>query len=424
MRSAFILSLVAVATAFVIPHDDVFRRVSLEPRPSKGATESQPEDDFDFLHSAVETALYEDYDNDSGAEGRPRHGHDHGPFNLTIYELISRSNHTKKFVELVNKHDNIVKLLNSTKANYTLFVPTDEAFEHIPDGAKPGKEFIDNLLKYHIGLGYYAGHKLRTTHTIPTALNEDFLGGEAQRLRPRSGIFGTSVNFYSRVVAGNVGTRNGVVHAVNRLLDPPVMVGRELSLLPAQFSTLLLAYEKTHFVDFIHHVRMNGSTVFAPDNGAFARLGPRVNAFLFNTEKGLGYLRALLKYQIVANATLYSDAFYREDSGGKEVGTKEREHFDLTTLLHDLPVSVDIVRFAGFTRMTVNGNVHVVVQDAVAKNGVIQVVNKLPIPPHKYHKGAWEQEEGEIEVDELKERLEDYLEKDEKDIREDWSEDL
>lgn len=422
MKSAFILSLAVVARAFVLPYDDVFRRLSLEPRPSKEATESQPEDDFDFLHSGIETALYEDYDNDSGAEGRPRHGHEHGPFNLTIYELISLSNHTKKFVELVNKHDNIVKLLNSTKANYTLFVPTDEAFEHIPDGAKkPDKEFIDSLLKYHIGLGYYAGHKLRATHTIPTALNEKFLGGEAQRLRPRSGIFGTSVNFYSRVVAGNVGARNGVVHAVNRLLAPPVMVGRELNLLPGQFSTLLLAYQKTHFVDFIHNVRMNGSTFFAPDNGAFARLGPRVNAFLFNTEKGLGYLRALLKYQIVANATLYSDAFYREDSGGKEVFTEEREHFDLTTLLGDLPVSVDIVRFAGFIRVTVNGNVHVVVQDAVAKNGVIQVVNKLPIPPHKHHKGAWEQEEGEIEVDELKERLEDYLEKD---VPEDWSEDL
>lgn len=422
MKSAAILPFVGLTTAFVLPDPHVFRTVSFEHgQASKGAAVSSPVDDFDFLHSGIETALYEDYDNDIGAEGRPGHGHEHGPFNLTIYELISLSNHTKKFVELVNEHDSIVELLNSTEANYTLFVPTDEAFEHIPDGAKkPSKEFIEDLLKYHIGLGYYAGHKLRATHTIPTALNERFLGGEAQRLRPRSGLFGTNVNFYSRVVAGNVGTSNGVVHAVNRILAPPVMVGRELSLLPAQFSTLLLAYEKTHFVDFIHHVHMTGSTIFAPDNNAFARLGPRANAFLFNTEKGLRYLHALLKYQIVANATLYSDAYYHDDHRGEGLGTEDRDHLDLTTLLGDLPVSVDIVRFAGFTRMIVNGDAHVVVQDAIAKNGVIQVVNKVPIPPHKHHKPK-EQEEGEIEVDELKERLEDYLEID---TPKSWSDDL
>jgi uncharacterized surface protein with fasciclin (FAS1) repeats len=209
------------------------------------------------------------------------------------------------------------------------------------------------------------------------------------------------------------GAKNGVIHAVNHILVPPPFVGRELSLFPSVFSTLLLAYEKTDFVKFIHGVKANGTTVFAPTNRAFARLGPRANAFLFNTEKGLGYLKALLKYQIVANATLYSDAYY--DGHGKKkdlVEAEDEHHFDLTTLLHDLPISVDIKRWGGWVRIWVNGFTPVVVRDGVARNGVIQVVAKVPIPPHKHH-GAAGDDYGEIEVDDLIERLRDYVDEDE-----------
>ena len=56
-----------------------------------------------------------------------------------------------------------------------------------------------------------------------------------------------------------------------------------------------------------------GGTVFAPSNFAFQKLGPRINAFLFS-HYGQKYLKALLKYHIVANETLYSDAYYKADS--------------------------------------------------------------------------------------------------------------
>lgn len=84
---------------------------------------------------------------------------------------------------------------------------------------------------------------------------------------------------------------------------PPPFVGRALTLFPSKFSTLLLAYEKTNFTQFIHGVKMTGSTVFAPDNAAFAKLGPAANAFLFNTEKGLGYLKGILKVSTMSSFT-------------------------------------------------------------------------------------------------------------------------
>jgi uncharacterized surface protein with fasciclin (FAS1) repeats len=124
---------------------------------------------------------------------------------LTIYQLISESKYTSNFTKLVNEYEDIVDLLNSTKANFTLFVPTDSAFAGIPDHGdkKPSKEFVEAVLKYHIGLDTYTAHDILTTQTIPTALDEKMLGDEAQRLRVSLGFTGIKVNFYSRVVAAN-----------------------------------------------------------------------------------------------------------------------------------------------------------------------------------------------------------------------------
>lgn len=151
---------------------------------------------------AVEDARHELADkaahiSDNGHEKHPR---------LTIYELIQRSEHTTKFAKIVDEYPGIVKLLNSTAANYTLFAPTDEAFKDLPDGddGKPHKEFVEAVLKYHIGLGEYPARRILSTHTIPTALNEELLGGEPQRLRTSIGLGGVSVNFYSKVVAANI----------------------------------------------------------------------------------------------------------------------------------------------------------------------------------------------------------------------------
>lgn len=188
------------------------------------------------------------------------------------------------------------------------------------------------------------------------------------------------------------------------------MVGRELSLFPGQFSTLLLAYEKTDFVDYIHGVKMVGSTVFAPSNAAFSRLGLKANAFLFNTETGLKYLRALLKYHIAPNATLYTDAFYDKTHGHEErVDVWEREHYDLPTLLDDTHVGVDIARFGVFLSLRVNGFAHTPVTDGIAKNGVIHVVDKVLFPPCKHKHGQESDDTEDIEVEDLKERLAGYV---------------
>lgn len=136
----------------------------------------------------------------------PKHGHDHHHPNKTVYELIASSKYTTKLAKLINEYPDLVEALNGTKANYTVFAPTDAAFEKIPKHhKKPSKELLKKVLAYHVSADFYPAGRVLVTHTIPTILGEDALGGEAQRLRIGLGIpKGLNVNFYSRIIAINI----------------------------------------------------------------------------------------------------------------------------------------------------------------------------------------------------------------------------
>jgi uncharacterized surface protein with fasciclin (FAS1) repeats len=155
-----------------------------------------PEIDFD---SAVEKPEHPHHP--------PHHKHPHHSHkpNKTIYELISSSKYTTKLAALVDEFPDLVEVLNGTAANYTLFAPTDKAFEKIPKGhKKPPKELIKKVLAYHLSPEFYPAGRVLVTHTIPTALGEDSLGG-AQRLRIGLGLLkGLNLNFYSKIVAINI----------------------------------------------------------------------------------------------------------------------------------------------------------------------------------------------------------------------------
>lgn len=233
MRSLTILPLAAAANAFIIPDAQVFAEIPVQHHqerpqahgdesswldwlPSTDAVTSSVHDVVDTLSSGIEHAIHDikgkfetefeslldEADAPYGIDDLDRPHHGHKTSNLTIYELISKSKYTTKFAKLVDEYDDIVQLLNSTSANYTLFVPVDEAFKHIPEDKKPSKEFVEAVLKYHIGLGLYPAGRVLVTHTLPTALDEPLLGDKPQRLRTSAGVLsGVRINFYSKVIA-------------------------------------------------------------------------------------------------------------------------------------------------------------------------------------------------------------------------------
>lgn len=254
-----ILPLAAITTAFILPDERVMEQIAIEKQPQsyfeqfKGPIKeawSEVEDTFEnafdnavnaatdaskkaaakfecyysmmsfdaqgWLDSAVEAVedldIDEMFDHPHKKPHKPKHPkhppHGHHPHhkpNQTVYQLIAGSKYTTKLAKLIDENPDLVKILNGTTANYTVFAPTDKAFEKIPEhGKKPSKELIHKFLAYHVSPEFYPTRRLLFSHTIPTTLGEDDLGGEAQRLRVSAGWGGLRVNFYSKVVAANI----------------------------------------------------------------------------------------------------------------------------------------------------------------------------------------------------------------------------
>lgn len=334
-----------------------------------------------------------------------------------MYELINESKYTTKLAKLINEYDDLVEALNGTKANYTVFAPVDAAFEKIPKHhPKPSKEFLKNLLLYHVVDDFYPAGRVLHSYTIPTLFTSSKNLGHAQRLAPKVTLRGPTINYYSRIIAVDIFGTNGVVHGLDTILAPPPKVATIINLLPGEFSTLELALTKTGIFEQMNNsdYEHNGGTFFAPNNFAFKKLGPRANAFLFS-KYGEKYLKALLEYHIVVDQTLYSDAFIdgTKDDADEDKTTDVHSstyHYDLPTLLEDKYLSVDVGRMGPFVEIRINGFSRVTVSDGVAADGVIQVVSNVLIPPK--NPGAeqvfWNGEE--LEVDDLKERLQPFVE--------------
>ncbi|TLD29895.1 putative Stabilin-2 [Venturia nashicola] len=349
----------------------------------------------------------------------PHHPPHHGKPNSTVYELIANSKYTTKLAALIAEDSELVELLNSTKANFTVFAPTDAAFAKIPEHApKPPKEFIKKVLLYHVSPGLFPAGRLLFSHTVPTLLNETRLGDKPQRLSAHLQFGGVKINYYSKVVAVNIPATNGIIHGVDSILIPPPKTLKIISYLPADFSTLLLGLGKTGLLEALNETSSSntGGTFFAPPNSAFKKLGARINAFLFSPY-GAKYLKALLEYHVVANQTLYSNAYYGPSAAevrgadSVEADAVPYLHFDLPTLLEDKNLAVDVTRYGPFISMKINGFTRVVVQDGFAKDGVIQVVSSVLIPPKQAAGAGLEYWNGEeMSVDELKERLDPYVE--------------
>ncbi|KAI4094952.1 MAG: hypothetical protein L6R37_007139 [Teloschistes peruensis] len=448
MKLTYVLPLVAVSTALVLPDEQVFNQIAIdshksadsawEKLPSKHQVVDKLEESLDkagkslgklskcskhVLDSAIDYAVETGDDlskkvHQTGfAAGSWANSavniEDHHPHlkpNQTIYELIASSKYTTKLAAAIGEYPDLVALLNGTLANYTLFAPVDSAFEKIPkDAPKPSKETLKKVLMYHVSPEFYPAGKVLVTHTVPTALTVDTVGIGPQRLSTNIGLRGLTVNFYSRIIAIDIFGTNGVIHGIDSLLVPPPKVADIITLLPGEFSTLELGLTKTGLLQAINDTSNHyGGTLFAPSNFAFQKLGPKINAFLFSSY-GLKYLKALLEYHVVANQTLYSDAYYAAEEVDQKDIPKGIFHIDLATLLKDKSLAVDVFRYGRYINIKINAFSTVTIEDGIAADGVIQVVSDVIVPPKPIDRmGTYWQGE-DLTVDDLKERLEPFV---------------
>ena len=82
---------------------------------------------------------------------------------------------------------------------------------------------------------------------------------------------------------------------------------------------------------------------------------------------------------------------------------------DLATLLEDKSLSVDVGRYGRLISIKINAFATVTIEDGIAADGVIQVVDNVLIPPKAIDRGVQQWAGEELSVDELKERLGPFM---------------
>jgi transforming growth factor-beta-induced protein len=270
---------------------------------------------------------------------------------LTIAEYASSDPNFSILVEALAKAD-LVSTLNGT-GSFTVFAPTNDAFRAL--FTKLGVSGINDLsaatlkpiLLYHV-LGEEKKSSMLSS-------------GYYSTLSPAQGSYssmnisvsmGVSINKETKVIVADVDVKNGVIHAIDKVLLPPTVVDQALS--NSSFSILVQAVIKAGLLE-----TLNGAgpfTIFAPTDGAFQELFAKLGV------SGIADLSAeqlipILKYHVVSG----------------NVRSAQLTAGNVTTLNGSIAVTLS-------PSPAINGTTLIVGTDVQATNGVVHVINKVLLP--------------------------------------------
>lgn len=237
----------------------------------------------------------------------------------------------------------------SYKGPFTVFAPSDDAFNKLPSGTLAGlsPEQLASILTYHVVAGEANAADLSDGDVLET------LQGEKLYVSIDNG--NVMINGQTMVTQADVSASNGVIHVLDNVLMPDAFgtVVADLQKRPG-FSTLVGAVVQANLAD-----ALSGDgpfTVFAPDNAAFEKLPSGTLSSLTTSQ-----LSEILQYHVI-NADIRSMDLGSEQeaetlTGEKVFVTKDEEG-----------------------NVYVNGTAMVTQADLVASNGVIHAVDNVLLP--------------------------------------------
>ncbi len=241
----------------------------------------------------------------------------------------------------------LVPALSDTKATFTVFAPTNEAFAQltsVPEDLKP-------ILLYHVlGSTVYAnGVTTGYAKTLSTFMTHPM----DLYINTTSGV---KINNSAKVVLADVVGTNGVIHVIDKVLLPPTVVG--LALDNSNFSILVEAVVKAGLVETLN--TSGPFTVFAPTNAAFQKL------FTALKVTGISDLTAeqltpILLYHVVAGNNV---------SSGLVNGN--------IPSLQGSAIKVNVGK-----AVVLNNTTNVSLADVQGTNGVVHVIDEVLLPPGK-----------------------------------------
>ena len=296
---------------------------------------------------------------------------------LGLPDIVDHAINNPSFTSLVTAlgaaDGNLVDVLRGA-GPFTVLAPDNDAFVTFLDGAPLGgvdTAALSQILLNHVIIG--------------SPINSEFLinAGAGYTNTGATGAGGNSMSLYyntsdgvtfngiSSVFQADVVGTNGIIHAVDAVIDIPTVV--TFAAADPNFSTLVSALtDLTPGTDFVEILsRTSGSnadginpdyTVFAPTNDAFAAL---------ESIPGEIVLTQVLLHHVISEANITSSDL---NNPGDTTGTT-LEGGDITITL---PGTGDNI--ANITDGSGATDIGIVAVDVQAGNGVIHVINKVMIP--------------------------------------------
>lgn len=253
---------------------------------------------------------------------------------------------------------------------FSVFAPTNEAFDKLPDGVlanllKPeNKAQLIDLLTYHVALGrhvFVCNDPKEILDTVAGGTITESCHVPGHSVQRKFFYLATGAKGELRFNQKPVSARNGDVYPIDAVLTPrPPVIPKtivETAVATADLSTLVVALKAADLVDTLSGP--GPFTVFAPTNEAFAALPPGTLTTLL-LPQNKAKLVDLLTYHVVKGAVKAKDL-----SNGERVQTVEGKDVNVTVL---------------DTRIEIN-EAEVVKADVEASNGVVHLINGVLLPP-------------------------------------------
>jgi len=230
---------------------------------------------------------------------------------------------------------------------YTVFAPTDAAFDALPAGTVDAlladPPALSEILLYHVAEGTLESADVGSTPLIAT------LNGQAVSVGAGPTIDGAGIT------AADVDASNGVIHVIDQVLLPVEENITDIAAANSDFSTLVGVLETA---GLLATVAGDGPfTVFAPTNAAFDALPQEDLDYIVNN---MEVLVDVLTYHVLTGRVFSTDV----------VGLSS------ATALNgdDIAITVD-----GSTVML--NSATVTATDVQGTNGIIHIVDQVLLPP-------------------------------------------
>ncbi|KAG0051784.1 hypothetical protein BGZ83_003310 [Gryganskiella cystojenkinii] len=277
----------------------------------------------------------------------------------TVIDLVSTDPGFSRLIKELQRH-RLIPYLNNRKT-CTFFAPTNDAFHQWDqDHTSVDKD----MLLYHILPENILSGALKDSMLLETVLIKDgYLGENQEGQRVAVAKPAWRPGRRNKILVGDAEllkkdwiADNGVVHAVNRLMVPPVDIVDTMQ----KHTELNALYNIIHMAGLDNKLRRHQPfTLFAPSESAIQRLSDVQRLYLAH-EQGREDLKITFHHHV------HSGALYKEDvqQGSSSISTLEGQ---------ELIVSLEENRW-----MVDNSEVQQ--SDILASNGVIHMVSRPLLP--------------------------------------------